>query len=282
MFDWFRFFLCTLLSLYTCLVAERVYPPSKVIRLTLGVSKATYLPLSSEKYLKDGKTMESDDQSVCKIGGWTAKSYENRETEVLMFKHEKQKIVVFGFRGTESTNLNDWSKNFDMRPLQSIIGKTTFTTHKGFRERYGYIASWFEAEYRNVPEDYTIVLTGHSLGGAEATIAAVFAAGKLKRRPDAVVTYGSPLIGKNSFTNYYKKVVGCDRTIIITAKFDMFVSLPFGYSHPCPKMEVDGKTWPPINFLHAHDLYKGYEIGIQSQYRNTNEIEYGCDKILNR
>ena len=70
-----------------------------------------------------------------------------------------------------------------MRPLQSTIGKTTFTTHKSFRERYGYIASWFEAEYRNVPEDYTIVLTGHSLGGTEATIAAVFAAGKLKRLP---------------------------------------------------------------------------------------------------
>ena len=180
-----------------------------------------------------------------------------------MFKHEKQKIVVFGFRGTESTNLNDWSKNFDMRPLQSIIGKTTFTTHKGFRERYGYIASWFEAEYRNVPEDYIIVLTRHSLGGAEATITAVFAAGKLKRRPDAVVTYGSPLIGKNSFTNY-KKVVSSDRTIITAARFDMFARVPLGYSHPCPKTKLKGKTWPPMSFLRAHFLSGGYEIGIRS------------------
>ena len=36
------------------------------------------------------------------------------------------------------------------------------------------------------------------MGGAKATIAAVFAASKLGRAPDAVVTWGSPLTGADN------------------------------------------------------------------------------------
>ena len=299
----FGSFCILLLSLSSCVAANRVYPPTKVIQLTLGVSKAAYLPLAGNRFIKNGGIVENpttivprfflgfvplppkydpnQDKFACSIRGWTAKSYEIKETEVLMYKNDQQKLVIFGFRGTEALNLIDWAKNFNLIPKRSTIGNTTFYTHKGFRCRYGYIASWFEREYQGIPADYTILITGHSLGGAEATIAAVYAAGKLKRRPDAVVTYGSPLVGTQSFKNYYNQVVGCDRTLRITAKGDLFTDVPpiFGYTHVCNRIEVDGKT--NIQPIKSHDLYGGYELGIRRKYPDMREIHFGCNRVLN-
>ena len=80
--------------------------------------------------------------------------YEKKETEVLEFIHDKQKLVVFGFRGTEPFSISDWSGNFNLQPGAFNINGTTVSIHKGFVKRYGYIASWFEQEYKNVPQNY--------------------------------------------------------------------------------------------------------------------------------
>lgn len=128
---------------------------------------------------------------------------------------------------------------------------------------------------------YSIVLTGHSLGGAEATVAAVFVAERLNRRPDAVVTFGSPYPGLLSLKKYYTKVVGCDRTVRITAKCDPFTRVPMtipGYLHTCDAVEVNGRTG--FSFINAHILYQGYERGIRKKYTNMNEVNLGCDQIL--
>ena len=287
------------LSVYVA--ANRVNPPSKVIKLTLAVSKAAYIPFSERRFIRNGYIIENpstsklrklwgfiplppkynpaQDKIACAVGGWIAKSYENKETEVLMFKNVEQKLVVFGFRGTEPTSLKDWSKNLKIFPGKSTIGQTTFTTHKGFRDRYGFIADWFEREYLNVPRDYSIVITGHSLGAAEATIAAVYAAGKLERRPDAVITYGSPISGAQDFKNYYNQVVGCDRTIRMAAKGDLVTIVPaiFGYLHVCDATKVDSTRPDGVG---AHSLYGGYEYGIKSKFGTIEDINFGCDKLL--
>ena len=100
------------LSVYVA--ANRVYPPSKVIKLTLAVSKAAYIPFSERRFIRNGYIIENpstsklrklwgfiplppkynpaQDKIACAVGGWIAKSYENRETEVLMFKNVEQKL----------------------------------------------------------------------------------------------------------------------------------------------------------------------------------------------
>jgi hypothetical protein len=80
--------------------------------------------------------------------------YENRDTEVLEFIHDEQKLVVFGFRGTEAFSISDWLGNFNLLPGAFNIHGTAVSIHKGFVKRYGYIASWFEREYMNVPRNY--------------------------------------------------------------------------------------------------------------------------------
>lgn len=299
----FGFFLFTLTLVHV--LANRVYPPTKVIKLALAVSKATYLPITTKRFIKDGAIIEnpsslvpafmllgiipfppkynpSQDKPACSIKEWTAKSHVNKETEVLMFTNVQQKLVVFGFRGTEPLNVRDWLGNFNLLPGTLTIGKTTISTHRGFRLRYGYIAQWFEAEYLKIPQSYSIVITGHSLGAAEATIAAIFAAGKLNRRPDAVVTYGSPYPGLLSLKKYYNQMVGCNRTVRMTAKCDPFTRVPMtvpGYIHVCDGVEVNGRIG--LSFIKAHVLYQGYERGIQNKYSDVNAINFGCDQVLN-
>lgn len=281
--------------------ANRVLPLKKIIKVSLAVSKATYLPIPQKRYLQYGAIMENpttisprrflgvillspkydftQDRVACSIKSWKAKHYQVKETEVFLFTHAQQRLAVFGFRGTEALNLRDWKWNFNVVPTQTYIDKTVFVTHKGFRNRYLNIAPWFETEYMKIPQNYTIIITGHSLGGAEANIAAVFAAGKLKRRPDAVITYGCPLVGDQSFTSYYESVIGCDRTLRIVSKRDIFAAVPkvFGYTHACRALKVDGK--PGLNVINAHDLYIGYDRGLARLY-NRNDIDFGCDKQL--
>ena len=128
---------------------------------------------------------------------------------------------------------------------------------------------------------YSIILTGHSLGAAEATVAAAFVAERLNRRPDAVVNFGSPYPGLLSLKKYYNKAVGCDRSVRMTAKGDSFTKVSItvpGYTHVCDEIEVDGRTGR--NFIMAHLLYEGYEKGIKNKYANINEINFGCDQML--
>ena len=281
--------------------ANRVHPLKRIIKISLAVSKAAYLPILRKRYLQHGAIIENPttilprrflgliflhprydftrDRVACSIHGWKAKHYEVKETEVFLFTHTEQKLAVFGFRGTEALNLLDWKWNFNVVPTRTYIDKTVFVTHSGFRNRYLNIAPWFEAEYLKIPQNYTIIITGHSLGGAEATIAAVFAAGKLKRRPDAVITYGSPLVGDQSFKSFYETIVGCNQTLRIVAKGDLFSAVPkvFGYTHVCPELKIDGKTG--LSFINAHDLYTGYDRGLARLY-NRNDIGFGCNKSL--
>ena len=219
------------------------------------------------------------DKPSCSLGGWTAASHVRSDTEVLKFVNDEQRLIVFGFRGTEATSLRDWFKNIDFQPATSTVGGTTFKTHKGFKDRYNNIASWFKTEYRKAIETgYTIILSGHSLGGAEAAIAAVYAAGELNRRPDAVVTFGAPLVGNSDFVNYYKKNIGCDRTLRFISKGDIVPGMPkvFGYAHICEATEVDGGG----DFLQAHDLHVGYQKGLAKMYGNSIDIKRGCDQPL--
>jgi predicted lipase len=294
------FQLSFVLSLLFVSVITKTSPIEKYIKLTKSVSKATYLPLKGRRFLQNGRIIEnhstmkpnifssydsSQDKISCSVGGWNAQSYENHGTEVILFTHQQLKLAVFGFRGTEPTSVKDWLKNFLISLTPVHIGSTRFHIHKGFSNRYHDISSWFEVEYKAISQDYTIVITGHSLGGALTTIAAVHASDKLNRRPDAVITFGSPLVGKQDFRNYYHKVVGCDRTLRIAVNGDFITTVPpreFGYTHVCSAFKVKGSSgwFSKLKLVVNHDLYGNYDRGLAKIYTaNKNKINFGCDRL---
>ena len=260
----------------------------KFIKLAFGASKAAYIPFDTVRSFTSGHIMEANGRGrytrSCSVGGWHTKVHERRDTEVLLFKNSKQKLAVFAFRGTEP-KLSDWLKNFKIKLTRVYFRSRrrpryiSVRLHKGFKDRYKDISSWFEAEYQAIPREYTIVVTGHSLGGAMATVSAVYTSGKLGRHPDAVITFASPTVGDKKFQEYYSDVVGCYRNLRIKTKNDIITfNLIFGYTHVCNALVIGRFTW---NFVYNHSLYKGYGRGLQRKYgRDMTPVNFGCDREI--
>lgn len=96
--------------------------------------------------------------------------------------------VLVAFRGSE-LNLGDWMGNLNMLSTTRPYGKV----HRGFLSAFQVAQEEIEAELARFP-NFPLVITGHSLGGALAVVAA--AEWKLqKRRVLWVETFGQPGVG---------------------------------------------------------------------------------------
>ena len=218
----------------------------------------------------------TSERIACRTKDWVGTAFVNEDAEVVKFVNHRQKIVVFGFRGTEVKSISDWLVNLDFQPEEFVVNNTRLKAHRGFKNRYDHIASWFEKEYMNTSRKYSIVLTGHNQGGAQASLAAVFAAGKLARAPNAVITWGSPLVGALNFRNFYRKYVGCDVTVNYVTKGDIIATIPkvHGYAHACDVVELEARH---SDFIRSHSLYSGYGKGLERAYGDIQGTKSGCD-----
>ena len=218
----------------------------------------------------------TSEREACQTKDWVGTAFVNKDAEVVKLVNHRQKIVVFGFRGTEVKSISDWLANLDFLPEEFVVNNTRLRAHRGFKNRYDNIASWFEKEYMNTSQEYSIVLTGHNQGGAQASLAAVFAAGKLARAPNAVITWGSPLVGGLNFGKFYRKYVGCDVTVNYVTKGDIIAKIPkvHGYAHACDVVELEPRH---SDFIRSHSLYSGYGEGLERAYGDIEVTKSGCD-----
>lgn len=107
----------------------------------------------------------------------------------------------------------------------------------------GFAAAWVEvgssvlsgvAAAKAANPGYSIVATGHSLGGAVATLAAAY----LRKAGNAVdlYTFGSPRVGNSAFADFVSAQAGSE--IRVTHVDDPVPRLPpllFGYRHTSPE-----------------------------------------------
>jgi triacylglycerol lipase len=114
---------------------------------------------------------------------------------------DQEKIIV-GFRGTEPDLLSDWITDAKIRKTAGPGGNV----HRGFKEALNWI--WLDVEKtiewlrEALPKEkqQTLWFTGHSLGGALATMAAAFC--KFNEDPiilNGLYTYGQPRVGSEKF-----------------------------------------------------------------------------------
>ena len=135
------------------------------------------------------------------------------------------KGLIVAFRGSD--NAKNWFvDDFRIYPqkFDDIPACKGCRVHRGFykamqaiREDFGFNISDIVDGFLAIPKykDYTIFFTGHSLGGALANLAAIYAENNTDYKlPAQVYTFGQPRVGDKDYAKYYNSKIPHDFRVI--------------------------------------------------------------------
>ncbi|KAF5674191.1 putative triacylglycerol lipase precursor [Fusarium heterosporum] len=158
-----------------------------------------------------------------------------------------RKEIVVAIRG--SSNIRNWLTNldFDQSDCSLVSG---CGVHSGFQNAWAEIsaqASAAVAKARKANPSFKVVATGHSLGGAVATLGAanLRAAGT----PVDIYTYGAPRVGNAALSAFISNQAGGE--FRVTHDKDPVPRLPpliFGYRHTTPEYWLSGGGGDKVDY----------------------------------
>ena len=131
--------------------------------------------------------------------------YENNGTQVFIATKRDQPLTVVAFRGSEPEDQSDIfaDAEFILTRWQDASGRSLGEVHGGFA-RYSAdndIFNRVKAHLDTLPHDHRVLITGHSLGAALATLLASWA-------PSAhLYMFGSPRVGNGAFAQSVRNSV---------------------------------------------------------------------------
>lgn len=153
-------------------------------------------------------------------------------SQVVVVIDKEDEEILIGFRGTIN-GIKQWASDLDVVYTKWYNGNGK--VHSGFYDRFNEIktpAITFLKKAREELPDGDIIISGHSMGGAVATLFASYLK-ELNIHPRFVYTYGSPRVGDKTFAKYVDKQFG-ERLVRVMNDWDMITDLPplaFGYRH---------------------------------------------------
>jgi len=159
--------------------------------------------------------------------------FENKSTDTQgIFGEAFGNAWVVGFRGSEETGLADWIT--DLKFIKQVFpygesNNKKVKVHYGFINAYKSVRETVLAEAKKTPHK-RIICTGHSLGGALATLCALDIQYNLPDKEVSCYTYGSPKVGNGDFIASYNRRV--PKTYRFVNSADKVPLLPVGgYEH---------------------------------------------------
>ncbi|SFJ51550.1 triacylglycerol lipase [Paenibacillus sp. UNC496MF] len=184
------------------------------------------------------------------IGPIGASSYAGKE-ELFGFVLESDRGVIVAFRGTISPT--DWITDMIAQQVAFKPAGKGCLAHRGFNDVY---MSARDALFRLLSDTTPgkpVFVTGHSLGGALGTLAALDIA--LNRKPANLVvyTFGSPRVGDPAFARSYNAAVPV--SFRIENEFDVVPHLP-------PLVYTSPKTDKTYYYMHVkEDVKRSFRNG---------------------
>ena len=143
---------------------------------------------------------ESEIKEACGPNGWklpVCEFVERANTEC--FVAGDSNIALVAFRGTEK-KLCDWMIDLNAVGTNRPYGRV----HRGFWFAFESVARLLEDEISKLGTS-KLVLTGHSLGGALALVAAAEWLHAGKYEIQSMYTYGQPAVGKIAFPTFFNE-----------------------------------------------------------------------------
>ena len=126
--------------------------------------------------------------------------FNNDGTQAFLCRHKTNKIAVLAFRGTEPTELADIKSDINAKLDEVSIAEHTVLVHSGYWRAFNCVKDPIKQKLQDC-EDCQIFFTGHSLGGALATIALKYFSSDAS---GACYTFGAPPVGTKDFENHIK------------------------------------------------------------------------------
>lgn len=163
------------------------------------------------------------------------------DTQAVIFKDDTAKELIVSFPGTSS--VQDFVTDFAFVPLNqtTATGCTDCRVHSAFYVAWRSIADEVTAalaDLRAKNPDYSTILTGHSLGGALASLACTdLKAGGVPVK--IAYTIGAPRVGNKAYADFNDRLAGASDSdlgtlIRITHETDGVSGLPpqaMGFQH---------------------------------------------------
>ena len=176
-------------------------------------------------------------------------------TQAWLFSNPAERQLIVAFRGTEQTDWKDIATDINLVPssleperapsdaLLGFIpnlwraGGDGILVHGGFLEAYDSVrrAVIFCVDALAGP-GWTVSVTGHSLGGALATLCSYELAEMARERPDGsrsvdMINFGSPRVGNGAFVAEYNALV--PEAVRVVNRNDIVPTVPrmLGYKH---------------------------------------------------
>lgn len=224
-------------------------PKVENFKLTQDVFKFTI-----SEYIKDESTdthvlvVDGEDRIVIVFKGTT--STQNLKTDINMFYSNAKDLLP--------TKLGEHDPEGDLEAGKNAVLKTRTwrraKVHKGFAAAYAAVGPRLLTMVKTLQDDKRrpVFLTGHSLGGALATVCSLdlFLRLGLTRKEIFVSTFGAPRVGNRPFWNLYNECVPIHWRIVVAP--DVVAKLPkMGYVHVGKKvlLTVDGDLFIDPNSL---------------------------------
>jgi len=222
------FLLATALSAFTATIAF----DAPLANLALNISQATYC-------LPDTVGSSAWDCATCSPEVTYATTLVTRgELAVIGYIAERDTLFV-GYRG--STNIQNWIDNLHVRQESPYRDKDV-GVERGMYSVYASLRTDVLFTLNNMVSKYgtrRLLITGHSLGGAIATLTAFdLLYSKAPFLVSDLITFGSPRVGNDRFAQYFDEFDV--RITRVTHYYDMVPHVPemfLGYEH------VRGEVW---------------------------------------
>ncbi len=184
------------------------------------------------------------------IGEFTANSYDDTP-EQFGFLITSDQASILAFRGSDSAE--DWVSDFIAQQVSYRPVKNAGQTHKGFTDIYMSARSQIHQLIHEVPADRPLFLTGHSLGGALATLAALDISQNTAFQSPIVYTFGAPRVGDPNFVRAYNYSVTTHWRI--QNEYDIVPHLP-------PLIYQSPKTKKSYFYLHVKgEIMRSFRMG---------------------